>query len=81
MSRNIDKALIEKQAKDILNKFSIALEKVEKEHIESFFIDRDEFDRKEKNISKPKQGFKEKILKNAPNKDKDFIIAEKGGWK
>ena len=48
---NIDKLKVEKQAKEILDKFAKALEKVEKESKVESWIDRDEFEREEKNIS------------------------------
>ncbi|VVB78306.1 Uncharacterised protein [uncultured archaeon] len=44
---NVDKEKVEKQAKDILDKFALALEKVEKEHEEDTYVDRDEFERSE----------------------------------
>jgi Asp-tRNA(Asn)/Glu-tRNA(Gln) amidotransferase C subunit len=93
---NIDKIRIEKQAKEILDKFAKALEKVEKEgkeHTESY-VERDEFEREERGISSSDKSnenckfaaevvtnFKERILENSPNHDNDFIIAEKGAWK
>ncbi|MBS3079824.1 hypothetical protein J4218_06895 [Candidatus Pacearchaeota archaeon] len=45
----VDKVLIEKQAKEILDKFAKALEKVEKETKEDFegYVDREEFERAE----------------------------------
>ena len=79
---NLNKALIEKEAKEVLNKFSDALKRVdnEKDNSSETFIDREEFEREE---TKPQdcEGFKEDFLNNAPKHDKDFIIAEKGGWK
>ena len=79
---NINKELIEKQAKEILDMFAKALEKVEKEkgEIENY-VDRDEFERVEANGKICDDGFKKRILDNAPNHDDDFVIAEKGGWK
>ena len=91
---NVNKELIEKQAKEILDKFASALEKVEKENDTESYADREEFERSEKagsDFKKSKnskdaactdnKGFKQRILDNAPDKDDDFIIAEKGGWK
>jgi len=80
----IDKIRIEKEAKEILDKFAKALEKVEKESDKEIFIEREEFERHEKNINlsnKPDNNFKKRILDNSPNHDEDFIIAEKGSWK
>lgn len=93
----IDKFQIEKQAREILDKFANALSKVEKEEIEGF-IDREEFEREEilevSPISKDigtgifaekdkfaDNNFKKRMLENAPNHDDDFIIAETGDWK
>ena len=85
MNKEINKELIEKQAKQILDKFASALEKVEKEKESSSYVERQEDMRIEKNKDKSvniiNSNFKEKILKNAPSKDSDFIIAEKGSWK
>ena len=69
---------VEKEAKEILDKFAKALEKV-KTKDENFYIERDEFERNEGSNSC--NGFKSKLLGNAPEKDDDFIIAEKGAWK
>jgi len=85
----INKELIEKQAKEILDKFAIALEKVENEKGETeSYVDREVFERKE-NISRKQSDncygensdFKKRILENAPNHNDDFIIGETGGWK
>jgi hypothetical protein len=51
---NVDKVKVEKQAKEILDKFAKSLEKVEKEHGEEeseSYVERDEFIRKEGNPS------------------------------
>jgi len=69
---------VKKQAKEILGKFAKALEKVKTE--EDFYVDREEFEREEGKGEKC-ENFKEELLKNAPKKDKDFVIAEKGSWK
>ena len=75
----IDKKKIEKEAKEILDKFAKALSKVgEKDR--QFFVDREEFEREE-GEGKECFDFKEKLLDNAPKKNSDFIIAEKGEWK
>ena len=83
MARNIDSKKIESEAKEILDKFAKALEKVEKETAKDidFFVDRDEFERKEENGNEPDPEFKKRILDNSPKHDNDFVIAEKGGWK
>jgi len=74
-----DFAGIEKEAKGILDKFAKALDKV-KTKDDSFYVERDEFERLE-GKSDSCEGFKSKMLGNAPHKDDDFIIAEKGAWK
>lgn len=76
----MNKEHIEKQAKDILEKFVKALEKVEKESKEEFHVEREIFEREENN-GESCENFKENILANAPKKNDDFIIAERGGWK
>jgi len=75
----IDKKKIEKQAKEILDKFAKALNKVKADD-QQFYVDREEFERKE-GEGKECTGFKEKLLDNAPRKNSDFVIAEKGEWK
>lgn len=69
---------IKKQAKEIMDSFSRKLDKIGK--IEESFIERDEFERKE-GKGKPLEIDKEIMFENAPRKNKDFIVAEKGGWK
>ena len=73
----MDKNKIQNEAKQILDKFAFALEKVKDS--EDFHVDRDEFERVEGDGKAC--DFKDKLLENAPNHDDDFIIAEKGDWK
>jgi len=69
---------IKKQVNSILNSFSAKLSKIDG-RIEDNFIERKEFERKEgKEIDKSFS--KEKMFKNAPEKNKDFIIGEKKKW-
>jgi predicted Asp-tRNA(Asn)/Glu-tRNA(Gln) amidotransferase subunit C len=75
----MDKEKIQKQAKEILETFAQALEKVEKES-HSHEVIRKDSERKEHN-GKVWEGFKDRMLANAPRKNNDFIIAEKGEWK
>lgn len=76
----VDKDKVEKQAKQILDKFAKALEKVEKECKSVYSsVDRDEFEREEG--SGEECNFKKKLLENAPEKSEDFIIVERGSWK
>jgi predicted Asp-tRNA(Asn)/Glu-tRNA(Gln) amidotransferase subunit C len=80
---NVDKAKVEKEAREILDKFASALEKVEKEKgIEAeSYVDREEFEREEDDGTCCDSGFKKRIFENAPKHDEDFIIGEKGSWK
>lgn len=73
-----EKQEISKQAKEIMDNFSKKLEKV-KSHVEQSFVERKEFERTEGN--KIPQEIDRKIMfENAPEKNKDFIIAEKKTW-
>ena len=71
---------IRKQAKQILDKFAKALAKVDSEKIE-IGVDREDFERKENEGKECAEGFKKRFLKNAPQHNDDFIIAERGKWK
>ena len=68
-----------KQAKDIMEKFSKKLAKVDKK-IPEPLIERKEFERVEGEGEESSSEFRERIFENAPNKNKDFIIAEKRKW-
>jgi predicted Asp-tRNA(Asn)/Glu-tRNA(Gln) amidotransferase subunit C len=74
----MDKKKVEKEAKQMLDNFAKVLSRV-KTNDENYYIDRKEFERVEGGNSC--EGFKSKLLGNAPEKDDDFIIAEKGAWK
>jgi len=71
---------IRKEARQILEKFSKSLEKVEKE-IKGFSGVSRETQMREESKSEVNSEFKRLFFKNAPNKDEDNIIAEKGSWK
>ena len=77
----MDEKKIQKEAKALLDKFAKALSKVENEKNIDFYLEREEFERSEKSENKCDVKFKEKILKNAPEKDSDFILTERGNWK
>lgn len=77
----VDKVRIEKEAKEILDKFAKALEKIEKEEREEAYVDRGDFERIEKDGEIYNSNFKEKMLANASSHDEEFIIGEKGSWK
>ncbi len=73
-----DREDIKKQVDSILNSFSAKLSKIGGK-IEENFIERKEFEREEG--EKEDESFSKKIMfENAPEKNKDFIIAEKKGW-
>ena len=75
----INRELIEKEAKQILNKFARELDKV-KEQVEESFVERDE-DRRVENEGKIEdEDFREIMFENSPNKQGEFIVAEKGKW-
>jgi predicted Asp-tRNA(Asn)/Glu-tRNA(Gln) amidotransferase subunit C len=71
---------IKNEAKSILDKFSKALECVEKEIKSSPGVQRAKSLREETKAENDPE-FKKLFLKNAPNKKGDDIIAEKGAWK
>ncbi len=74
----MDRKKVEIETKEILEKYAKALEKIDEERV-NFYTYRDKFEREEKEGDE--FNFKKDLLENAPRKDKDFIIAEKGGWK
>ena len=71
---------IKEEAKQILDKFAKALDKVDSGKFEEG-VDREEYEREEGKGEKSEEGFKKRMLENSPKKDEDFIIAEKGEWK
>ncbi|MEK6830667.1 MAG: hypothetical protein AABX77_01425 [Nanoarchaeota archaeon] len=75
----MDQESVKKQAREILDSFAKALEKVKTKDIENFYVERKEFERTE--TGGACEDFKSKLLENSPQKNKDFIIAEKGNWK
>lgn len=76
----MDKSKVEKEAKEVLDNFIGALKKIKaSSEDENFYVLRDEFEREEND--KSCVGFKSKLLRNAPRKNDDFVIAEKGAWK
>jgi predicted Asp-tRNA(Asn)/Glu-tRNA(Gln) amidotransferase subunit C len=81
MNPKVDEAKVKQEAKNLLDKFAKALEKVEKEELSESFVDRENFFREEGSGSESDKGFKERMIHNAPRHDEDFVIAEKGNWK
>ncbi len=73
-----EKEEIRKQVKTILDSFSAKLSKIDGKVTESF-IEREKFERKEG--GKKDGSFSREIMfKNAPQKNKDLIVAEKKKW-
>ena len=69
---------IRKQVNTILDSFSAKLSKIDGK-VEDNFIEREEYERKE-GQEQDKIFFREIMFENAPEKNKDFIIAEKKKW-
>jgi len=72
-----EKVEIKKQAKDIMDSFSKKLAKVGK--VKESFIERP-VDEREEGKEKIPEIDRDIMFENAPNKNKDFIIAEKKKW-
>jgi hypothetical protein len=78
----MDEKKINESTKQILDKFAKALEKIKEPKEGDFYLERRNFERIEKETKKFKSpGFKKRILDNAPEKNEDFILTEKGDWK
>ena len=73
-----EKEEIRKQVDTILNSFSAKLSKIDGK-VEDNLIERKEFERKE-GIQRDDSFSRETMFRNAPEKNKDFIIAEKKKW-
>lgn len=74
-----DKEEVRKQVDSILDSFSDKLSQLKEETGESF-IEREDFERTENEKEKPSKISREIMFENAPDKNKDFIIGEKGKW-
>jgi predicted Asp-tRNA(Asn)/Glu-tRNA(Gln) amidotransferase subunit C len=74
-----EKQEIKAEAKRIMDSFSKSLEKIDYQEIETGVLRKEQM-RQETGASKSNPEFRKAVLKNAPNKDKDSIIAEKGSW-
>jgi len=72
-----EKEGIKKQAKEIMDNFASKLSEIKKRKKET--ISEKEFERKE-GINNKNFIDKEIMFQNAPNKNEDFIIAEKKKW-
>ncbi|MEN7982308.1 MAG: hypothetical protein ABFQ65_02590 [Nanoarchaeota archaeon] len=73
-----EKQEIKKQAKKIIDDFSKKLEKISKK-TSGYLIEREKNQREEKTQNCGKD-FRKIMFENAPNKNEDFIIAEKKRW-
>ncbi|MEM3405438.1 MAG: hypothetical protein QW117_00470 [Candidatus Pacearchaeota archaeon] len=75
-----EKENIKKEAKNIIDKFSKVLDSVN-ENIEDFFIEREKDRRKESESENYLDlDFRNTFFENAPNKNNNFLIAEKKKW-
>lgn len=75
-----EKEEIKKEAKHLMDKFAKALEKVEKELVEQVGVKREKQLREEK-IAGSDVEFKKLFFKNVPEKEENFVKAERGKWK
>ncbi len=75
----MDEDKIKQEAKDIMDNFMKALDKIEVE--EEFLLERKESFREEsKKITKTDETFKQRFLSNAAKTKGDAILANKGAW-
>lgn len=68
---------IKKQVNSILQSFAKKLSEIDKKS-EEFFIEREEFERKEG--GEPLELSRKIMFENAPEKNDDSIIVERGKW-
>ncbi|MEK6882346.1 MAG: hypothetical protein AABY22_22190 [Nanoarchaeota archaeon] len=74
-----EKKEIQKEAKKIMESFSKKLSDLDKK-VEEPIIERGEGMRLEQEGKECDETFRDMLFKNAPQKNKDFIIAEKKKW-
>ena len=74
-----EKEEIRKEAKKLLDSFSEELSKIRVPEGEPS-LEREKSEREEGEGEDPEEGFRERMLDNAPNKSSDFVIAEKKKW-
>jgi Asp-tRNA(Asn)/Glu-tRNA(Gln) amidotransferase C subunit len=74
-----EKQEIKKQAKDIIEDFSKKLAILD-EDVKESIIEREKGERTESKTEKSDSDFREIMFKNAPNKNENFILAEKKQW-
>ncbi len=78
-----EKEKIKKEAKSIMDSFSEKLTRIEKKLPKEDGIERPESEREEKEpacYSECNKDFRDRMFNNAPEKNENFIIAEKKGW-
>jgi hypothetical protein len=73
----MDEGKIKQQAKDIIDNFASALEKIE---TTEQLVERKDDRRMENTPKQTDPDFKKIMFENAPNKKGDCILAEKGKW-
>lgn len=73
-----EKLDIEKDVKRLLESFGEKLDSVKAKELER--VNSENSYRQEENEFKENLSFRTQILKNAPNSDKECIIAEKASW-
>jgi len=73
-----ERKTIKEESKKILEEFNRKLDKIKSE-LEDLFESVES--RKERQGWNSDQEFRKAMLQNAPFKDNDLIIVEKGGWK
>lgn len=74
-----EKERIKKEAKKIIDSFSIKISKIKVSEEESV-VKRKDFEREDREGRECDNDFKKIMFKNAPNKSGDFILAEKKKW-
>ena len=78
---DVEKKEIEEKSKKLILEFGDTLEKLP--NIKETYVDREEFEREEASGGKDvghDNTFRDLMFENAPNKNSDNIIAEKGKW-
>jgi len=73
----MDNQEIKKQAKKIIDNFAKELEKVK---IEEARVEREQDRREEGEGEEGDEEFRKIMFENAPDKDNDCIVGEKGSW-
>jgi len=73
-----EKKEIERQAKQIMDSFSEKLSKIDSKKLKESLIERDEYEREEN--GKPNEIDRKIMFDNSPEKNADFIIAERKKW-